>query len=257
MRQLVLSLFPGIGLLDAAFELEGFCVARGPDVLWGGDVREFHPPAERFDGVIGGPPCQAFSRLAHMVRQNGYEPKFGNLIPEFERVVREAKPVWFLMENVPEAPTPAVDGYGVWSTLLNNRQCIDDTTGKAAIQNRVRRWTFGYRGERRVLLIETAALEAFEFEYAATGGSARPVAIGGSGKPKKFRDGKGAMPWNAKSASAFREVCGKQGLPPDFDLPPFTVTAKCKAVGNGVPLPMGRALAKAVLETVRLCEKGR
>lgn len=33
---LVLSLFPGIGLLDLAFELESFCVVRGPDLLWGG-----------------------------------------------------------------------------------------------------------------------------------------------------------------------------------------------------------------------------
>ena len=33
---LVLSLFPGIGLLDMAFEAEGFCVVRGPDLLWGG-----------------------------------------------------------------------------------------------------------------------------------------------------------------------------------------------------------------------------
>jgi len=29
---LVLSLFPGIGLLDMAFEQEGFCVVRGPDL---------------------------------------------------------------------------------------------------------------------------------------------------------------------------------------------------------------------------------
>jgi hypothetical protein len=43
-RQLVLSLFPGIGLLDLAFEEEGFCVVRGPDLLWGGDVRSL-PPA--------------------------------------------------------------------------------------------------------------------------------------------------------------------------------------------------------------------
>lgn len=33
---LVLSLFPGIGLLDMAFEEEGFTVVRGPDLLWGG-----------------------------------------------------------------------------------------------------------------------------------------------------------------------------------------------------------------------------
>jgi DNA (cytosine-5)-methyltransferase 1 len=55
---LVLSLFPGIGLLDRAFKAEGFTVVLGPDVLWGGDIREFRPPAGRFDGIIGGPPCR-------------------------------------------------------------------------------------------------------------------------------------------------------------------------------------------------------
>lgn len=30
MRGLVLSLFPGIGMLDMAFEHEGFTVVRGP-----------------------------------------------------------------------------------------------------------------------------------------------------------------------------------------------------------------------------------
>src|SRR3954466_16146717 len=105
-RPLVLSLFPGIGLLDMAFELEGFCVVRGPDVLWGGDVRRFSPPAGRFDGVIGGPPCQIFSALRHLNPLAGQ--KHGNLIPEFERVVEEAGPAWFLMENVPDAPVPQV-----------------------------------------------------------------------------------------------------------------------------------------------------
>jgi hypothetical protein len=35
-------------------EQEGFCVVKGPDVLWGGDIRRFHPLAGRFDGIIGG-----------------------------------------------------------------------------------------------------------------------------------------------------------------------------------------------------------
>lgn len=237
--QLVLSLFPGIGLLDMAFEQEGFCVVRGPDVLWGGDIRRFHPPAGHFDGVIGGPPCQAFSSLANLVRANGHEPRFGNLIPEFERCTAEARPAWFLMENVPDAPPAIVPGYGAFVFTLNNRQL-----GEA--QNRVRKWTFGMHDRRRILAIETVALENPEYEYAATGGSA----LGGSGKSKRFRDGKGGMPFNAKSTRAFAELCLKQGLPEGFDLPPFTIEAKCKAVGNGVPLAMGRAIARAVRRAI-------
>lgn len=52
----VLSLFPGIGLMDRGFEEEGFCVVRGPDILWGGDIRRFRVPAGLFDGINGGPP---------------------------------------------------------------------------------------------------------------------------------------------------------------------------------------------------------
>jgi DNA (cytosine-5)-methyltransferase 1 len=240
-------MFPGIGMLDAAFEEKGFCVVRGPDVLWGGDIRRFNPPAGRFDGMIGGPPCQAFSRLAHMVRHNGYEPKFGNLIPEFERCVREAEPQWFVMENVPDAPVPEVDGYGVHSFFLNNRQLGEK-------QNRVRRWSFGWRGVRRVLKVAIEVFENPEYEYAACGGSggcARPIPIrlNSDGRPKGTlaRCSGG----NIKSVRSFDHIRTIQGLPDDFDLPGFTVAAKCKAVGNGVPMAMGRAIAEAVLRAVQ------
>lgn len=242
MTPLVLSLFPGIGLLDRAFEEEGFCIVRGPDVLWGGDQRRFVTPRDKFDGIIGGPPCQAFSRLAHMVKQNGYEPKFGNLIPEFERSVREGRPSWFLMEEVPDAPVPAVEGYDVEAVLLNNRW-LGETS------NRLRRLSFGsnYFGRHSFRQqIQVVALVSPDFEYAALGGSANiPTAIGGSGKVKAGRR-LSPLPLNHKTVKAFRELCRKQGLPDEFDLPPFTVAAKCKAVGNGVPLPMGRAVAAAV-----------
>ena len=61
--QLILSLFPGIDLLGQGFEAEGYCVVRGPDRLWGGDIQDFHCFSGRFDGVIGGPPCQDFTVL--------------------------------------------------------------------------------------------------------------------------------------------------------------------------------------------------
>lgn len=236
MQQLVLSLFPGIGLLDMAFELEGFCVVRGPDVLWGGDIRNFHPPTGKFDGVIGGPPCQAFSRMQNINRARGRKPSFGNLIPEFGRVVDEARPDWFLMENVPDAPLPDVTGYRLWETLLNNRQCFSDN-GEPAKQNRLRRWTFGNANRRVVLNIDTAALHNAEMQGAAIGHATSWSKIN-------------KRPEGSMSTVNFQSLCRKQEMPDGFDLPPFTVSAKCKAVGNGVPLPMGRAIARAVREAI-------
>ena len=248
MTQLVLSLFPGIGLLDMAFELEGFTVVRGPDVLWGGDIRKFHPPAGKFDGVIGGPPCQSFSPLAAMVRHNGHEPKFGNLIPEFERCVRESNPQWFVMENVPQAPLPEAPNYDVYSFILNNRQCFDGE-GQPAKQNRTRRFSWGWHGEHRPqLMVDISLFENALWEPAAVGGNHGPGGIAREEWRRAVKQGKcSRLPFNSKSAAA--ELCVAQGLPADhLDHAPFTVSAKCKAIGNGVPLPMGRAIAKAVKE---------
>lgn len=259
MTPLVLSLFPGIGLLDMAFEMEGFCVVRGPDVLWGGCIKKFHPPAGKFDGVIGGPPCQAFSRLANIVKARGRTPKFGNLIPEFERCVNEAKPTWFVMENVPAAPVPSIDGYDVYSYMLNNRQCFSES-GEAATQNRLRRFSWGWRGhDRPPLLIDIVTFDSPIFEHAALGGS-HGSSLGCAGwdggnkatrEKKRIRaNGLKAIGYDCRSTNDFYTLRRKQGLPDTYDLPPFTVSAKCKAIGNGVPLPMGRAIAKAVKEAI-------
>lgn len=144
-RPTVLSVFPGIGLLDRAFESEGFCIVRGPDVLWGGDVRAFHPPAGIFDGVIGGPPCQSHSSLVHLVRARGNEPRFPDLIPEFSRIVIESAPHWLLMENVPGAPLPDLShAYSLLPFLLDNAD-LDSGDGLGHEQMRTRRFTFGVR----------------------------------------------------------------------------------------------------------------
>jgi DNA (cytosine-5)-methyltransferase 1 len=151
-QPLVLSLFPGIGLLDMAFELEGFCVVRGPDLLWGGDVKRFHPPAGKFEGVIGGPPCQRFSSLSNINRARyGEDSLAPNLIPEFERVVYEARPLWFVMENVLNAPLPNVAGYWNDSRLVRDVWC-------GGLTNRLRRFTLGTRPSRPCFDIEVVAL---------------------------------------------------------------------------------------------------
>src|SRR3954470_17140903 len=227
---LVLSLFPGIGLLDQAFEEAGFCIVRGPDLLWGGDVHGFHPPAGRFDGVIGGPPCQAFSRLRHMVEANGYQTA-PNLIPEFERVVAEARPEWFLMENVPDAPQPVVQGYRTTAELVR-----DVWVGGAT--SRERRFTFGSQAATGQFRIETLALHRPDPMRAVTCDHRQiPVARGGSGKRK------GSLPNHGPKVGA-DEMAALQGVPMAFvaalrEHGAFTTTAIRKGLGNGVPLPMG------------------
>jgi hypothetical protein len=126
VNSLVLSLFPGIGLLDQAFEEEGFCVVRGPDLLWGGDICNFHPTHLRFDGIIGGPPCQSWSGLGNVNRARwGDECMMPDRIPEFARCVNEAKPSWFLMENVPQAPAPDCPGYEIYAPGPYVSFCVD------------------------------------------------------------------------------------------------------------------------------------
>lgn len=238
-QPLVLSLFPGIGLLDMAFEQEGFCVVRGPDLLWGGDVRRFHPPEGKFDGIIGGPPCQMFSRLRHLNPNAG--AKHGNLIPEYERVVGEAYPTWFLMENVEDAPIPNVGDYEVTSQLIRD-------VWVGGITNRLRRFSFGTR-RGMMLHVETLALHAAETTQSAlAGGSGRavPVKLGGSGKVKTTYHPRHGP--NPGPRATREELCERQGLPSDFlaEDSPLTERGKCHAIGNGVPLSMGRAVARAV-----------
>jgi DNA (cytosine-5)-methyltransferase 1 len=245
MSGLVLSLFPGIGLLDRAFEEEGFCVVRGPDPIWGGDVRGFHVPAGRFDGVIGGPPCQPFSQLVHMVRANGFEPKHENLIPDYERVVAEAQPGWFVMEEVRAAPLPIVAGYRVHSQMVNARHV-------GSTQNRERRISFG-TADGRSLRLPTEVFEPLDWDFAVTGDARRrPVAMLSGGRLKANATGGATSSLNRGGGSLpFAEMCELQGLPRDFlSEAPFTMTGKRQAVGNGVPLPLGRAIAKAVRAAV-------
>jgi DNA (cytosine-5)-methyltransferase 1 len=237
----VLSVFPGIGLLDMAFEEAGFCVVRGPDVLWGGDIKQFHPPRRKFDGVIGGPPCQLFSILKRLNPLAG--EKHGNLIPEFERVVDEATPHWFLMENVEGAPIPGVSGYTVRPYLVRDVWVGGQTS-------RLRRFSFGSL-VGMPLEIELQALFAYPEPAALAGGSGReqPVRLGGSGRPKRTtKDGRVVSSGpNPGARALLSEMCRKQGLSANFlEEAPFTEGGKKKMVGNGVPLPMGRAVALAI-----------
>lgn len=252
MSGLVLSLFPGIGLLDMAFEEAGFCVVRGPDLLWGGDIRSFHPPAGKFDGVIGGPPCKCFSPLANIVRAvHGEDSVAPNLIPEFERVIREAQPSWFVMENVTSAPAPRVGDYSLQCEFIRDNWVGGET-------NRLRKFSFGHRDGWRIK-IDTLALHIPDPKPTVTtnsGGRRKEIAFDSRGRVR----GKQGHADNARLKwRSIEEMAAEQSIPVEFvgalqEHGAFTAKALRTGLGNGVPLPMGRAVAAAVkraLESVK------
>lgn len=226
MTNLVLSLFPGIDLLGRGFEDEGFCVVRGPDIIYGQNIEGWtSPPPGRIDGIIGGPPCQDFSRARRT-------PPTGDglrMIDEFTRVVTETEPSWFLMENVPMLAVPdvLVDGYTVQRFDLNAREC-------GLSQSRLRYFQYGSR-EGFVLVPERQEPVGEPLAIALASEGSRP----------------GRRSWP--------DFCELFGLPRDFSLPGLSVAAKYRAVGNGVPIPMARVVARAIREAsvrmidVRLC----
>jgi len=213
--RLVLSLFPGVGLFDRGFEDVGFCVVRGPDTLWGGDIHNFHAPAGHFTGVIGGPPCQDFSTI----NRKRDSARGMELVGEFLRVVAEADPEWWLMENVPGSPTvtaPASIFYCIQPIML-------DASHVGSQQHRLRKFHFGCKPGGKHLVIAREVAASVERTCLATEGRRH-----------------GRRTW--------AHFCNLQGLPDNFDLPGFKVAEKYRAVGNGVPYALSRALAQAVLD---------
>lgn len=211
MGNLVLSLFPGIGLLDQAFEEAGFCVVRGPDLLWGGDVKKFHPPAGRFDGVIGGPPCKGDSNLAHVSGTPGK-----HLRDEYKRVLSEAQPRWWVMEAVKRC-----DDMQPCEVLKLSPRWLGE------VQSRRR---FFHSNLDLAKHVDVVLFESSEFAYCVRASN---------------------TPGHGQAHYSIPDMLRLQGLPSDFFKDsPLTVRGKEEMIGNGVPLPMGRAIARAVKQAL-------
>lgn len=208
-QQLVLSLFTGVGLLDRAFREAGFIVVSAGDLIYGQDIRHFKGIKGKFDGIIGGSPCQTFSD-ANRDRPRAEDYHYGfEMIDQYKRIVKECDCSWYLFENVRNAPNVLIDGYG--------HQRIDINQGWFSDVHRLRHIQFGHKEGKKI----------FWERGSVTDRSLKSCAL-------------------ASDNRSFRELCNLQGLEDDFDLPDFTVKGKKKLVGNGVPLVMGRVIANSV-----------
>ncbi len=183
-------------------------MVRGPDPLWGGDIHDFHPPAGVFAGVIGGPPCKGESKLAALNGTPG-----ATLAPEFIRVCEEAGPAWWVMEAV-----------------------IKHDIGTAFALSP--RWLGEKQRRRRFFHSNFDLLPHIDFAVFENPVLKLPVlANHGAAIGSVYR---------SMAKYTWAEACDLQGLPVGYDLPGFTRVAAREAVGNGVPMGMGRAIAKAV-----------
>jgi DNA (cytosine-5)-methyltransferase 1 len=217
--QLVLSTFSGAGLLDKAFKNNGFCVVSAGDIILNHDIRDFAAPSNKFDGVIGGSPCQDFSKANRdrpvLEKSYGFE-----MLQNFKRVVLESQPQWALLENVPSVPDLYIEGYS-YQRIDINQSWYEDT-------NRLRHIQFFSKNDLYL-----------HFERGVTD-----------------RDNKIVTDRSQKCDSAalasddrpFKELLRLQGLPLDINFPDFTVKGKKKLIGNGVPISIGNVLAQAVLD---------
>ncbi len=237
-QQLVLSLFPGVDLLGRAFAHAGFVVVRGPDLITGDDIAQFRGIANRFDGVIAGPPCQGFSTANRHRGDRGHPSVVRSIdcLREFARVVGQCGPTWWLCENVPGVPDVRVLGYHVQRVAIADDEC-------GGPQLRMRHVQFGHVGGLEIRPHRATDAAATETRARRDNGPKTPAA---TTKP-------------CAAGVTFSEQCAAQGLDKMPDLPGWTTAGKMRAVGNGVSMHVGRALADAVaalsVPTLRVWER--
>lgn len=124
MKPKIISIFSGVGGIDAGFEKQGFQTVFASDIWSVGceSLEKNYPQAQvvcddiqninftkirkelgPIDGLVGGPPCPPFSksRFYRKEKQRGIEDADGFItVSNYFRAVEELEPRFFLFENV-------------------------------------------------------------------------------------------------------------------------------------------------------------
>ena len=159
--------------------------------------------------------CTCFSRACR-----GNQATQGDLIPEFERVVEESRPAWWVMENVPAAPTPRA---ARWSAVL-------DAWESGASQHRRRRFSSNLVLDPNPVPPELRRPDPL------------PCVTANEHKGTDRRKAGRVL----GRRMTLEEVNLAMGLPADFSTPCLKIEYSYQARGNGVPLQMGQSIAEAV-----------
>jgi DNA (cytosine-5)-methyltransferase 1 len=130
-RPVVLDLFCGAGGMSLGFQMAGYRIALGVEMnklaattyqanfgphCYVGNIRDIADPQSfiqqygltHVDVIIGGPPCQGFARVGRgKLRRLKNDPNYdhdprNDLYREFLRFVAALRPIYFVLENVPE-----------------------------------------------------------------------------------------------------------------------------------------------------------
>jgi DNA (cytosine-5)-methyltransferase 1 len=148
------------------------------------------------------------------------------MIKEFARVVTEAQPLWWLLENVPGVPDVTIGSY---VTQRFNMFAADF----GCRQSRNRSFQFGSLDGVPLIILRRTVSRFDRLQKTVT---------------------------TKETAGNFADICELQGLPRSFDLPGLSRTGKTRAVANGVPVPMAFAVAAAIrdrkITDLRLCACG-
>lgn len=225
--QFILSLFPGIDTLGRAFSAAGHTVVRGPDLVTGDRIEDFHGLAGHIDGIIAGPPCQDFSCLRR-TKPSGHGIR---MLRELLRVIDECDPTWVLVENVPRVPDLSTPSRPFQRIDLTDIEC-------GGPQLRRRHWQWWHRNAIQLSPVRQLSHSRSEVTPAVT-------ATPGRSQPRNYP-----------------ELCRRMGLPAPIYPAGWSHSALCKAIGNAVTWPMAKTMAAAVSQAIaggvtsRLCVCG-